>query len=369
MLRSRSTLGLVLFAAAVAALALVVRWNHISAPPLDFHPDRQFHSFTIARAYYVRGSHSMPVWERRVASANLHDDPPIELPFTELTAAVAYRLAGGEHLWIPRLLSSLFWITGGLFLYLIATSFASRWAALIGVAIYLFLPFPLVASTSFQPDPLMVMLFLAATFAAVRHHEEPTRRRLVAAVALAGLAVLVKPIIAAFFLFPLFAALAIVRDGVRRALKKPSFYVIPAVSFLPAAVLYVYSAITKQFLTGNVEGKVNPRLWGDSFYWRGWLNNIELVLRPPHFGERLSLLVLGGAVLSIPLARTRTQKASLLALWVGYGLFGVVYTNHISSHDYYSLPLVPARGHPRVSLRFRERCHRSSRLSPFRLHS
>jgi hypothetical protein len=35
------------------------------------------------------------------------------------------------------------------------------------------------------------------------------------------------------------------------------------------------------------------------------------------------------------------QRASLLALWGGYVLFGLVYTTHIYSHNYYSLPLIP----------------------------
>jgi hypothetical protein len=232
-------------------------------------------------------------------------------------------------------------MAGGLMLYLLATRFASRPAALISVAVYLFLPFPLVASTSFQPDPLMVMVLVGAMLAAVRHHERPTRRRFIVAFGLAAVALLVKPIVAAFFLFPLFAALTIVRDGLRQALRRPSFYAFPALSFLPVAAFYLYSAVTKQFLSGSVESKVNPRLWSEPYYWRGWLNNIESVLRLPHFGDRLSLAVLAVAALSIPLARARMQRASLLALGLGYVLFGLVYTNHISSHDYYSLPLVP----------------------------
>src|SRR5207253_1831671 len=136
-----------------------------------------------------------------------------ELPIFERAVAIAYRIAGGERLWIPRLLSSLFWITGGLFLYLLAARFARWWSALFVVGIYLFFPFPLIASTSFQPDPLMVMLFLAAALAIVRHHERPTRQRFTAAVLLAGAAVFEKPGIAAFFLLPLFAVLAITRSG------------------------------------------------------------------------------------------------------------------------------------------------------------
>jgi hypothetical protein len=118
--RRRRRLAVVFLATVVAALALTVRWNYIFAPTFDYHPDRQFHSLTIARAYYLRGSTSAPSWQRRVASANLRDEPPIELPFRELTAAAAYRIVGGERVWIPRFFSALFWIGGAVFLYLIA---------------------------------------------------------------------------------------------------------------------------------------------------------------------------------------------------------------------------------------------------------
>jgi Dolichyl-phosphate-mannose-protein mannosyltransferase len=341
MRRRSQTLAYLFVAITIAVLALVVRSNHISALPFDFHGARQYHSANIARAYYVESSDSLPDWKKRVARVNLDEDPPIELPVVESIAATAYRLSNGEHFWIPRLFSSLFWIMGALFVYLLATRFVRRWPAFLATTVYLFLPFPLVASTSFQPDPLMVMLILAALLAIVRHHEHPTRERLLAAGVVSAAAVLAKPGIAAFFLVPVFAALAIEREGTRAALTKISFYAFPALSLLPAAGLYVYSALTEQFVSGHVQSKVNPALWDESFYWRGWFDSVVAVLRPPFFGEQLSVLVLATAALGILLARTRTQRAILVALWSGYVAFGLVFTNHISSHDYYSLPLIP----------------------------
>ena len=96
----------------------------------------------------------------------------------------------GERLWLPRLFSSLFWLAGALFLYLLATRFVPWWGAVFAALLYLFLPFPLVASTSFQPDPFMVMLLLAAALAIVRHDEQCTGRRFVAALVLTGAAVM-----------------------------------------------------------------------------------------------------------------------------------------------------------------------------------
>jgi hypothetical protein len=328
-------------AVVLASLALVARESHISALPLDFHAARQYHSSQLARSYYVLHSNGMPDWKRRIARARLRDDPPLELPIFPFTVATVYRLSGGERLWIPRLLSSLAWIAGAVLLFALARRFVQAWAALLAVLVYLFFPFPLIASTSFQPDPLMVMLFLAASVAILRHHERPTRSRFVAAALLSAAAVFVKPGIATFFVLPLFAALAIVRTGFRGAIVRPCAYVFAVLTLLPALVFYAYSSITERFVEGRIGLSVNPQLLGESFYWRDWLAMIEDVLRPPFFGDRLALAVLVVSVSSVFLARTTTQRAVLLSLWTGYAVFGLTVSNYVSTHNYYSLPVVP----------------------------
>jgi hypothetical protein len=331
----------VLVGLAVAALAIAVRWSHVTAAPLDFAQARQYHALTLAREYYVRDSTSTPEWKRHVARVNFELEPLLEVPILERVAATAYRIVGGERLWIPRLLSSLFWVGGALFLFLLARRFAEWWAALVAVLIYLFFPFPLVASTSFQPDPLMVMLLLAAALAIVRHHEQQTPRRFGVALALAAAAVFVKPGIAAFFVLPLFAALAVAARGTRDALRSRSFYLFPAVVLLPTIALYAYSFVTGRFLAHQPGVEVNPRAVLETFFWRGWLDIIERVLRPPLLRDRAALLVLLVAACGVVASRTKTQLAILLSLWGGYVALALVVSNQTSSHDYYSLPLIP----------------------------
>jgi Dolichyl-phosphate-mannose-protein mannosyltransferase len=333
---SRS-LAVAALAIVIAAAALLARWDHINASPFDFAEARQVHYETLTRAYYVLDFGGSPDWQKRVMRVRLRDSPPPEVPILPYATAIIYRLVGGEHLWIPRLLSSLFWIVGALLLYLLTTRFTRPWAALIAIAFYLFLPFPLVASTSFQPDPLMVMLIIASILAIVRHHERPTRQRFVGALVVSAAAVFIKVGIAAFFVIPTFAALAVVRSGLKRALLQPSFYAFPVLSFLPAAGLY----ISGQFAQGKIDQSVNPPLLFESIFWRGWLDMIKTVLRAPFFADRSALLMLVVAACGILLARARAQRAILLALWGGYALFGLTFDNHVSTHDYYSLPLIP----------------------------
>src|SRR5438477_574168 len=157
----------VLIAIAIGALAIGVRWRHISAEPLDFQPARQYHSAQIARAYYVEWSPGMPAWKTRIVHAYLREDGPIEAPILETIAASA-----------------------------------------------------------------------------------------------------------------------VARDGPRTAVKKPSGYAFAVLAVLPTVGFYVYSTITNTFVAAGVRDKLAPRLWGESFYWRGWRSMIEEVLRAPGFGAR-----------------------------------------------------------------------------------
>jgi len=77
-------------------------------------------------------------------------------------AAVGYRLAGAEQLWIPRLVSSALWVVGGVFLYLIARRLTSRDGALVALVAYLFWTYSVWLSRLYMPDATMVALLLAA---------------------------------------------------------------------------------------------------------------------------------------------------------------------------------------------------------------
>lgn len=81
-------------------------------------------------------------------------------------------------------------------------------------------------------------------------------------------------------------------------------------------------------------------------FWKGWLSAIDEVLDPrpgltassPLVGLALIAVVVAG----LAAARTRLARVVLAGLVIGYGAFGLVFTRHISSHNYYSLALVAA---------------------------
>src|SRR3990170_2666173 len=134
-------------------LALGIRLFDLTDPPLDFHPTRQLRSAMIARGMYYAGLDDVPEWQREMAPRQQDSQEALEPTILETLVAFAYRLAGGEHLWLGRLFSSFFWVAGGLALYGLGKDLSSHDGALVGTAYFLFLPFAVFASRSFQPEP------------------------------------------------------------------------------------------------------------------------------------------------------------------------------------------------------------------------
>jgi 4-amino-4-deoxy-L-arabinose transferase-like glycosyltransferase len=286
-----------------------------------------YHGALLARGLYE----SMTTGELKT----MPPDGIIEPPVLEFLASLSYLILGAEHLWIPRLLSALFWMVGGAFLYLIARKISSPNAAVFSVAFYLFVPYSVFASRAFMPDPLMVMLLMISIFAILRYHEQPSMRRLIVAAVASALIILVKPGICVFQVFGAFFSLAVYRQGVRKALGSPRLLAFAVLSILPTGVYIVYGKFVSGFLDTShplVSQRIVPQLLLQASFWEGWFSIVSVVVSP------VALLVgLVGAFLFL----RRLPRALLLGLWGGYLLFGLTFTYHIHTHDYYSLQLVP----------------------------
>ncbi len=308
----------------VFVVGLCLRLYRIGEPLFDFSPVRQYHSALLARGFYE--------W---LLTGNLQTLPPdgiIEPPILELLASLAYALSGGEHLWVPRLLSASFWMIGGVFLYLIARRIVSANAAVFSVAFYLLDPAVVLPSRAFMPDPLMITVLLVSVFTILRYHERPSWGRLMVAIAASSVALLVKPGICLFQIFGAFVALMVYRRGLWRTLRSTHLLVFTALSLLPVGLYYLYGAVIRGFLQGQAQGKVVPQYLLEAYFWRGWLEQI---------GSMVGYIPLLGAVIGVLLLRPGPPRAMMAGLWGGYFLFGLVFTYHIHTHGYYSLQLVP----------------------------
>jgi hypothetical protein len=323
---SRVLLGVLVVAAAV------LRSYRLNVPPLEFHATRQYRSLLIARGFYLEHAGSVPDWQRQVAELNLERQGYLEPPLGELVTAFGYRVLGGESYWLPRSLSILFWTVGAVVLYRIGRRLVSETAGVVAAAIHLFLPFAVVASRSFQPDPLMVTLMLASVLALIRHHDRPSTRRLVLAAALSALAIFVKPI-SMFVIGVVFAGLSIRRQGWRATVRSPATWLYGAIALTPTVGYYVvYGLMLSGNLNTQAQASFLPQLLLDPSFWKGWLDNAQVVVGYP-------ALVLGLA--GIAMFGRGAPRTVIASMWIGYGLFCLVFNYHIFSHDYYHLQLVP----------------------------
>jgi hypothetical protein len=312
-------------------VALGIRLSHINEPPLNFHAVRQYHSLLIARGYYYETIDVMPEWKRQVVRTSLQLREAWEPHIMESLVSVAYRIIGGEHYWIPRLLSSVFWLIGGGFLLLIALKIADANAAVCSTAFYLLLPFGVVASRSFQPDPLMVTGLLVSVFAILKYYEQPSVARLLIAASVSGLAICVK-FVSLFAICGVFVSVGICTLGLRRFTGNTRTLLFAVASVLPALIFYSYRILVSKSLLGVAQGDILPHLILYVSFWKGWLLQIGAVVGYTAF--------IGG-LLGILMFRDGLPRAMVIGLWVGYLAFGLVFTYTIHTHDYWNLQLIP----------------------------
>lgn len=321
-----SILGLLFLA------SFAIRIYAITEPPLEFHPIRQYRYVLVARAYYFDSLSSLPEWKRQVASINQQDLRILEPPIMPYLAYLGYRIAGAEYLWIPRVLSVLFWLIGGGFLYLIGRRIMSGDGAVLSLAFYLFLPFGMFASRSFQPDALMLMMLLVSLYSIIRYYEQPSFKALSIAASASAIAVLVKPV-CVFLVLGGFLSLAFFKaPSWRRALMSPRLMVFLLATALPLVSYYSYGIFVGDFLRRQAEESFVPFIIFYSFFWQAWFQMIGTVIgETPLILAALGVLTLGD----------KQAKALLVGLWVGYMIFGLVFAYHVHTHNYYQLQFIP----------------------------
>ena len=185
-------------------LGFAIRMVDLTDPPLDFHPTRQLRSAIIARSMYYRSQPEEDSWQRQVALSQYTGEGIIEPLVMETIVANTYKVLGSDPVWVARIYSSLFWIIGGIGLYFLTSAMTSPDGGILATAYYLFVPFGIIASRSFQPDPLMVMLIILALWALYYWYRNPSWKTAALAGVLAGMALFVK----AVALFPILFAFA-----------------------------------------------------------------------------------------------------------------------------------------------------------------
>lgn len=322
--------GLTLVLVILFGLGLGIRLYDLTDLPLDFHATRQLFSAIKARGMYYETLPDAPVKQRQFALQQWDKKAVVEPEVLERLTAFTYRFTG-EQVWVARLYSSLFWVIGGIFLFLLARRLVSTDGALAALTFYLLMPYAVTASRSFQPDPLMTALIVTYWWAIHCWGARPTWKMTFLAGALGGAAILVK-LVAVFFVIGGTLGVVLTRWKLRELIRNPKVWTLAVVGALPGAVYLYYGVFVSGFLGQYFGGRFFPALLFDPLnYWR-WFRQVETVT---------GVLVLTLALLGCFFVETKAARAFMAGLWVTYALYGLYFNYHIASHDYYSLPLIP----------------------------
>jgi hypothetical protein len=310
-------------------LGFGIRMLDLTDLPLDFHPARQLLSATKARGMYYQYAKGVPEWQREIAIQRWRDADVFEPAVNETIVAGLYVLFG-EHLWLARISSSVYWLVGGLALFNLARRISSIDGALIALMFYLFVEFGVIASRSFQPDPLMVGLILLSLWSFERWVTLRTWRWTFFCALLTGLAVFVKTV-AVFPLFGAYASVLLVTRGLKETLKDPKVWILAILTALPTAMFMIDTLYISKVSNLSAELRFFPSFWTDPTFYVRWKNVIGNTLG---FGS--FLLALLGIFLAMP-GKDRSLLAGLVTGYVAYGFF---FPYHIITHNYYQLPLI-----------------------------
>lgn len=307
-----------------------IRFFDLSDPPLDFHPTRQLHSLIIARGMYYQDAPEISEAQRQRAMVQAQAEGQVEPPIFEWIVARTYHLVGGESTEVARIYSIIFWLSGGILLYLFSRRYLSEAGALISVGFFLLLPYGVYASRAFQPDPLMTTLCILSWLLFARWVEKPGWDRVLLTGLVGGLTLLVKTT-AIFHLGGVFLGILIAarQFKVMRNLQTWAMLVLMA---LPTAIYSTAVWLDPSSGGGITSLRFFPSYWTKIEWYLTWYNLLD---RNVGF-HWIALSLLGGLMLPSRLARG--------IYWgglVGYAAMGFVLPHHISTHDYYLLPLIP----------------------------
>lgn len=304
-------------------------------PPLDFHPARQMHSAMMARGFYLEDGgyleEQTPEYNRQAMILGTLE-PWIEPPIYEKLTAGLYHLFGAADLRIPRFTSILFWLIGGIGLALLTDGLFGPAGMFGALGWYLFFPYGVIASRSFQPDIIMVCMLIWTMFLLKRWTENPDSVWRALAVGLtAGLCILIKQVAA----FPLGLAIAagMVSAGtLKKTLKNWRTWAAAFLALAPMLAYNYWGYFVKGFLVQQYQGRFFlSELIRPAFYVR-WLRMIDQVFSVPLFFA---------AIFGVLMIRDKNSRTSWIAYFAGYILYGLSLPHHIGTHNYYQLLIFP----------------------------
>lgn len=320
------------------ALGLAVRLVEMGEPLIDKQAWRQTDTAAIARNFYEEGYDLL--YPRVDWRGNTPGFVEMNFPLYPFIVAAVYGVYGGVHEGLGRLISALFSLAAAFLLFVFARRiFGDERVALWAVFFFLFTPLSIYFGRVFMPEPLMLLLSVAALLLFHCWAESGRLPYALGAAASAALCFMVK--IPTLYLGFALVGLALERWG-WRFLLRPALWVYALAVLLPAAMWYAHAAdlFAETGLTFGIWNRYGYDKWDRSVLWSidfykqmGW-RFIDVVYTP-----------VGAAALGMGAFALWKQRARhAWGLW-GWALGLLLYLALVPEGNrklhYYQLPFVP----------------------------
>jgi hypothetical protein len=304
--------------AGIVLAAVVMRLTYLGQFPTGYRRTLEFDSANAARSIWFALTGANDAWQRSWLDA--HVGRFLEPPLLQTLTALTYLPDGVERPWTSQIFALLFWFAAAGFLFSAARRLTDWWGATLTLAYILLAPFAIIISKNFQVEPLLVLCLSLVLWYATRGDVLAGRRIIVAAI-LGALAGLSKPGVLLPFVTLAYLASAFEGGSFRDRRRLVRFAALIAAIALPA---FVYVALV---IPDQVGAKMLPQLWWTTDFYIGWAKGIYGVV-----GIVPALGALAGYVL------TPRLRIWGLALAFGELGFGLAFTWHTMTHEYYQVP-------------------------------
>ena len=316
----------------ILALGLFIRFIRLDQPLTEF-ATRQVETAMVARNFYYHGFKLFFPELDMVGKEGSSGIVTLEVGLMPFLAALLYKIFGGVHECLGRVVSIAFWLGGAVIFYRWLLLFGNR-LAISALLVYTFLPLSIILSRTFQPEMAMLFFSILGLYYLSRYSLGEREINLWIGALSISIAILLK-VTAVSLIFP-FIFLFLKRE--RRLGTK--FWIAGFLIISPPLAWYSRGFLLSQiyiseFSTGNwtLSNWFDFSMWFVPENWRSFFANLWGIVLTP----------LGFALFLLGLFLKKNKSIEFLFYWwlSGIAILLLFFFYHAQTHVYYWLPLVP----------------------------
>lgn len=159
-MKKRDIKGFILLAAIFIGY-FILQFSKLSNPGYEMIESwRQTDTYSIAINYLQYDMNPLAPQLNYDGIGNIYVQ--LELQIVPYLSALIFRCFGNTSVFVPRLLSILFYFGSAWFLFRILRKFTSLWPAIMGILLYLFMPVSLIFSRAIMPEACAMFFYCGA---------------------------------------------------------------------------------------------------------------------------------------------------------------------------------------------------------------